>query len=183
MWWNIYIADVSISSMAITLTPGQAVYIHGWINAKRSLTWSDMREKTNINFKLLTRANLSLGAIHHLQPDVVEWVKLGKMDLDDCPVVSHLWGAHPIKHFHADLGDIVSSHWPPEQLVRMGVTYQDLVGIGLTPENMKLFTNVTLTGWSSLGFTKEHATKFSESQIARVFGMAKNYAVRGLRPE
>jgi hypothetical protein len=105
------------------------------------------------------------------------------MCLDDCLVAALLWETHPIHHFHADLGDMVSARWPPDQLVKMGVTYTDLVGIGLTPENMKLFTNITLTGWSTLGFTKEHATKFSESQIARVFGMAKNDAVRGLRPE
>ena len=169
--------------MPVTLTPGQGVFLHGFRGARRSLTWADVRDTPTIDFKQLQRANLPLGTIHYLQPDIVEWVKAEKMTLADCLTVSPVWGAHPIRHFGADLGDLVSSRWTADQLVRMGVRYQDLLDVGLTPDNMRLFTHITLSGWCALGLTKEHAGKFTDAQTGRLFSMPRQEVMRALRSE
>ena len=167
--------------MSIALSPGQAVWIHGMLNPKRRLTWTDVLERGNLNLKSLTKANITLSALHTLQPDPVQWIAAGKMELDDCPVAAYLWGAHPIRHFHVDLGDMASTRWTSDLLSRMNVTYQDLVDIGLTPESMRLFTHITLVGWSTLGLTKEHVDWFTDPQVTRLFGMSKQDVVRSLR--
>ena len=167
--------------MSVPLTPGQAVWIHGVWNPKRRLCWSDIADNPTLTLKSLTDARVSLGALHTLQPDPVQWISLGKMELNDCLNATSLWGTHPIRHFHADLGDIASAKWTPEQLSRMRVTYQDLLHIGLTPESMRLFTHITLTAWGTLGFTKEHIEKFTEAQAVRLFGIPKQDVMRALQ--
>ena len=167
--------------MSAALTPAQSVWIHGIWRPKRYLAWADILKDPRLNLKSLVGAGIPLSSLHYIQSDPLQWISTERMCLDDCLVAAPLWETHPIHHFHADLGDMVSARWPPDQLVKMGVTYTDLVSIGLTPENMKLFTYITLSGWSALGFTKEHATRFTDPEMVRLFGMTTQEVLRALR--
>ena len=90
------------------------------------------------------------------------------------------WDAHPIRDFKADLADLVGMHWPHETLSRMGVTYEDLQGLGLTPETMNLF-GYTLMMWASIGLRRSHAEAIPPNTLYRMFGMTKQDVLASLR--
>jgi hypothetical protein len=165
--------------MRISLTPGQAVSIHGWVRARQALTWGDVLTNPALDFGKLLSFNLAEQDLYVLQPDLQAWVRPGKAGLADCPKM-RAWDAHPIKDFKADLADLVGTHWPHETLARMGVTYDDLLGLGLTPETMNLF-GYTLMMWASTGFRRTHADAIPPHTLFRLFGMAKQDVLASLR--
>lgn len=157
--------------MKIALTPGQAVTIHGWWRARQSLTWGDVLTKDTLTFSELLACNLTEQDLYVLQPDLQAWVRAGRASLVDCPKMRP-WDAHPIRDFKADLADVIGMHWPPETLTRMGVAYDELLELGLTPETMTLF-NYTLMMWFSVGFRRHHAETVPPNTLFRLFGMSK----------
>lgn len=165
--------------MRITLTAGQAVSIHGWMRARYSLTWGDVLANDRLNFAELLSFNLREQDLYVLQPDLQAWVRAGKAALVDCPRMRP-WDAHPIRDFRADLADIVGMHWPTETMVKMGVTYDDLLLLGLTPETMTLL-NYTLLMWASMGFRRNHAETVPPQTLYRLFGMTKQDVLASLR--
>lgn len=166
--------------MRIALTPGQAVTIHGWLNARQALMWADvLGAKKDLTFQKLLGYNISEQDLYILQPDLQAWIRTERATLEDCPKM-RAWDAHPIRDFKADLADIVRMRWPHDVLIRMGVDYDELLGLGLTPETMNLFA-FTLMMWASLGFRRTHADNMSGNTLFRLFGMAKQDVLASLR--
>lgn len=165
--------------MRIPLTPGQAVSIHGWLRARQALTWGDVLTQESLGFAKLLSFNLSEQDLYVLQPDLQAWIRNGKATLGDCPRM-RAWDAHPIRDFKADLADLVGMHWPQEVLGRMGVTFDDLLGLGLTAETMNLF-GFTLMMWVCLGFRRSHAESAPPNTLYRLFGMTKQDVLASLR--
>ena len=165
--------------MRIALTPGQAVSIHGWMRARQTLTWPDVLSLKDLTFQTLLSYNLQEQDLYVLQPDLQAWVRAGRATLADCPKMRP-WDAHPIRDFKADLADIVGMHWPQEALARMGVDYEELLGLGLTPETMNLF-GYTLMMWASVGFRRAHAEAIPANTLFRLFGMSKQDVLGSLR--
>jgi hypothetical protein len=169
--------------MHIKLTPGQAVFLHGWLAARQTLTWGDILNNPSLCFSVLLTANLPTTMLHQLQPDASSWIKNQKATIQDCAQMAQHWDVHPIRDFKADLADIVSAKWPPHTMQQMNLTYADLVQIGMTPVSMGLFTHVTLAGWAQLGFTKSHAADIHEVHLIRLFGIPKTDVMRSLSNE
>ena len=165
--------------MRITLTPGQAVTVHGWLRARQTLTWGDVLAIQGLDYSKLLSFNLGEQDLYVLQPDLQAWVRSSKATLADCPKM-RAWDAHPIRDFKADLADIVGAHWPHETLSRMGVTYDDLLGLGLTAETKNLF-GYTLMMWASTGFRRSHAEVIPPNTLIRLFGMTKQDVLASLR--
>jgi hypothetical protein len=165
--------------MRISLTPGQAVTIHGWMRARQALTWGDVLSAPNLTFQTLLSYNLQEQDLYVLQPDLQAWVRAGKATLADCPKMRP-WDAHPIRDFKADLADLVGMHWPQDVLTRIGVDYEELLTLGLTAETMNLF-GYTLMMWSSVGFRRAHADTIPANTLYRMFGMAKQDILVSLR--
>jgi hypothetical protein len=166
--------------MKIQLTPGQSVTIHGWSNPKDTLSWTDILSKSNLTFKYLTKeANIPKELLHRLQPDIQAWKKAERIDLLDTPHLTP-WSAHPIRDLQADLSDIIQLEWPAETLKRTGVTFQDLLDIGLGPETMGMF-RYTLYDWSSIGFSKSEADKIQAQHLVRLFNLTKPDVMRCLK--
>ena len=165
--------------MRISLTPGQAVTIHGWLRARQTLTWGDVLALQGLDYSKLLTFNVVEQDLYVLQPDLQAWIRPGKAVLADCPKMRP-WDAHPIRDFKADLADIVGAHWPHETLIRIGVTYDDLLGLGLTAETMNLF-GYTLMMWTSMGFRRSHAETIPPNTLFRMFGMAKQDILASLR--
>lgn len=140
--------------MRLKLTPGQSCYLHGWMSPKPTMCWADIRNKPWLNLQTLLGAGVDLDDLHHIQPDLSEWIKAGRVTIADCPRMADLWGAHPVRDFKADLGDIAGYKWPVETMLRVGLSYGELVELGLTTASMVLFTHVTLHGWAQLGMTR-----------------------------
>jgi len=165
--------------MRIKLTAGQAVCVHGWWQARESLTWPDVLAKEALTLAYLLSLNVREQDLHMLQPDLQAWIKAERVGLADCPRM-RLWDAHPIRDFKADLADLISMGWPPDVLSRMGVTYADLQALGVTAETMGLF-NYTLLMWAMLGFQRAHAEHIPANTLFRLFKMSKQDVLASLR--
>lgn len=158
--------------MRIVLTPGQAILAHGWVRAREYLTWGDVLNNDKLTFSYLNQTmGISDITLHNLQPDLQSWIKNKKVQLEDCPNLS-LWDAHPVNDFQADLADLIRMRWQAEQYKRMGIYYDSLQNLGLTPETMTLFS-FTLMNWIQIGFTRAHCENMSESILFRLFTMTK----------
>ena len=165
--------------MRIALTPGQAVTIHGWLRARQTLTWGDVLSNKELTFASLLASNVAEQELYVLQPDVQAWIRPGKATLADCPRMRP-WDAHPVRDFKADLADVVGVHRPHETMIRVGVSYDDLLGLGLTAETMNLF-GYTLMMWASIGFRRSHAEAIPPNTLFRMFCMAKQDILASLR--
>jgi hypothetical protein len=165
--------------MRITITPGQAVTIHGWLRARQSLTWGDVLMNQELSFSRLLAFNLQEQDLYMLQPDLHAWIRAGRATVHDCPRM-RMWDAHPIRDFKKDLADIIALRWPTDVMSRVGVTYQDLAELGLTPDTMSLF-NYTLMMWSTLGFRRQHAEPVPPNTLFRLFGMSKQDVLASLK--
>jgi hypothetical protein len=168
--------------MRVRLTPGQSCYLHGWMTPKPTLCWGDVVATPSMTLQNLTSAGISPATLHQLQPDASKWVKAGRVTLTDCPSMVELWEAHPVRDFEADLGDILGQKWTAETMQTMGLTYMDMVLLGLTPASMSMFTNVTLRGWALLGMSRADVARTPEAVLSRLFdGMTKQDIMRSLK--
>ncbi len=165
--------------MRIPLTPGQAVTIHGWWRARQGLTWGDVLSNEQLSFVSLLGHRLTEQDLYILQPDLHAWIRAGKAVLRDCPRMRP-WDAHPIKDFKADLSDIIRTEWSAETMARMGITYDELLALGVTPEAMPLF-KFTLMMWTHIGFKRHHAEKIPANQLFSLFGLSKQEILACLR--
>ena len=167
--------------MRITITPGQAVTIHGWWRARQSLTWGDVltNHEPELTFSRLLSLNLQEQDLYMLQPDLHAWIRSGRATVQDCPRM-RMWDAHPIRDFKKDLADIIGLKWPIDVMCRVGVTFEDLADLGLTPDTMALF-NYTLMRWSKLGFRRQHAEPVHHNTLFRLFGMSKQDVLTSLK--
>ena len=166
--------------MRIKLTPGQAVSIHGWWHARDGLTWGDVLLDAKLNYVSLLAFNIPEQDLYVLQPDLQAWVRAGKASLKDCPRM-RAWDAHPRRDFKADLSDIIRTEWSAETMARVGITYDELLALGITPEAMPLF-RFTLMMWTTIGFRREHAEKIPANQLCTLFGLSKQDTLACLRP-
>lgn len=154
--------------MPIELTAGQAVTIHGWMRARKTLTWGDVLTNNKATFEFLVDVcHLSPHDLYTLQPDIHSWIRHERVSLKDTPRLT-AWSAHPIKDMRADLADIFLMRWSADELKRMGVTFQDLQQIGLSAETMPLM-GLTLHGWATIGFSKQDAAEIAPAVLSRIF--------------
>ena len=167
--------------MRLKLTPGQSCYLHGWLSPKPTLSWPDIRCNPKLTLQHLLSAGLDLDDLHHLQPEVSEWIRAGRVTIADCPLMADLWGAHPVRDFRADLGDVAGFKWSADVMLRVGLNYAELVELGLTAASMVVFTHITLYGWSQLGMTRADAEKIPEPALVALFGMPKQEVLRSLK--
>jgi hypothetical protein len=128
----------------------------------------------------LLAASIPVAQLHQLQPDAGAWIRAGRVTLADCPGMQP-WAPHPIRDFHADLVDIVEAKWSADVMHSVGLTYRDLVEIGLTFHNMSFFSHITLLGWAQLGLTRADVTFVPEYTLARLFGLTKMDVIRSLK--
>jgi len=167
--------------MRLKLTPGQSCFLHGWLSPKPTLCWADIRKNPALSLQTLLSAGLDIDDLYHVQPDVSEWVKAGRVTLADCPDMAAQWGAHPVRDFKADLGDVAGHKWPVDTMLRAGLNYRELVELGLTPASMVVFTHVTLHGWAQLGMTRADAALVPEPVLVGLFGIPKQEVLRSLK--
>jgi len=158
--------------MKIVLTAGQGVLVHGWIRAREYMTWGDILNNEKLTFNYLTQqVGLTEFMLHNLQPDLQSWIKHNKATMQDCPYM-RLWDAHPINDFKCDLADLIRMKWQPDVYKSMGIYYDSLLTLGLTPETMTLF-GFTLMSWIHLGFNRAHCEPIPETIAYRLFGIPK----------
>ena len=166
--------------MRIRLTAGQAVFLHGFMAPKRTLSWEDVMCTPALTLHRLLEARLSFAALHSLQPDAGAWASARRVTLADCPLMA-LWGAHPVRDFGADLGDIANAKWSVETMLGMGLTFDDLQDKGLCISNLMLFNHIRLLGWAQFGLTRAHVIDAPEPLLIKLFDMSKLDVLRSLK--
>lgn len=138
--------------MKIALTPRQSTLIHGWLAPVPTLTWSDVlkSKKLTIDF-LLTEAQLRPSDLVVIQPDPAQWAKHAGASLKHARIMT-AWPANPFTHLGADLADVLSMKLTAEEMVRMDVTYRQLLSNGMNDRTERLFRFDT-EEWGMLGKT------------------------------
>jgi hypothetical protein len=66
-------------------------------------------------------------------------------------------------------------------MLKAGLTYAELVDLGLTPASMVVFTHITLYGWAQLGMTRADVARFPEPVVVSLFGLPKQEVLRSLK--
>jgi hypothetical protein len=151
------------------VTAAQSVAIFGWWDQpRRIVTWDDIKAK-ELTWKQLRRLRFSSSALKTLQPDKHEWIQRSMLTLHDM-VDAIVFPVNPIADMRADLGEVWSMQWTPEQMLAMNVTYNDLLSKGLTIQIMAHF-GFPLSIWMQLGFTEQHIK--GEDMCKHVFGISE----------
>eukprot|EP00960_Hanusia_phi_P057229 763500-Hanusia_phi.AAC.8 len=172
-------ADQPRHPMSIALTPYQSVMIHGWARPSSVLAWRQVESDTKLTWSYLRTTGLSAEALKRLQPDPAEWVRHGEIKLHMLPDML-CFPVHPIRHLKADISELWQLQLPSHQLEQMGVTYSELVDIGLTPEIMARWS-FSLTRWRALGFCLQDLGAFNERDCFRAFHIPRHQAEAELR--
>lgn len=126
------------SAMMIRLTPRQSTQIHGWLNPVPTLTWEDVkRKKLTFDFLLCT-AKLRPSDLVVIQPDPRQWVQHAGASLKHARQMI-IWPANPFTHLGADLADVLSMKMSAVEMVRMDITYAQLMANGMSEKTERLF--------------------------------------------
>jgi len=136
------------------VTASQSLAFFGWWDQPRFIvTWDDIKAK-QFTWQQLRRLNFSAESLYNLQPDKHEWINRSMMTLADMPDTT-IFPINPIRDMRADIAEVWSMAWSPDELNAMRVTYSDLVSKGLTMQLMTHF-NFPLSMWLQLGFNEDH---------------------------
>jgi len=161
----------SSSYYVIKLKPEESVGLYGFMNAKKTLAWKDILAHKRINLRTCIDNGISTSKLVKIQPDLREWIKHDKVQIQDFPHLSE-WAANPFDHFKCTIGDLVvhRKFIHANALVECKVKFKTLVEkYGLTHELMILL-RYTPDDWINLGISKEDAEKIAEDSWTQIFG-------------
>lgn len=163
----------------IVLTPGQAVTLFGWLRPRESLRWQDVVEAERLTFAFLRKCGLTPKQLHALQPDMSQWARYGGVKLQDAADMVPLWSTNPVQDLRLDIADIIQAQLPSEKLRLLGITFDSMCDMGLSPDLMRLF-GYTLQGWINLGLRRTHIEAMTDWQCIMVFNMQRTMALQCL---
>jgi hypothetical protein len=168
-----------VRAMAIELTPYQSIMIHGWSRPSSVLAWKHVVGNEALTWQFLRSLGLSPEKLKTLQPSPEEWVRHGNVQL---PMVTDMlcFPVHPILHLRADISELWQLKLPSHLLEAMGVTYPQLVDIGMTRQIMARWS-FSLHRWRSLGFTEDDLQGWSERDCVQVFHLSLQQTQAELR--
>ena len=130
------------------LTPRQSTLIFGWLNPREELVWSDIL-KLKLTMDQLVSFGLNATDLLTLQPDPSEWTRHAGAGLKHARFMQP-WGANPFAHFGADLADVISMKLSLAEMLRMDISYAQLVEQGMTEHTERLF-KLDDEEWQMLG--------------------------------
>jgi hypothetical protein len=162
----------------VKLSASQAIEIYGMWNPKQLLSWRQIVDHQDLTWKRLRDLGLSVNDLYKLQPDAEPWIEQKLIEIDDITEMS-TWNIHPIRHMHCSLSQLAVLRWPADVFIRVGVTFDDLLAIGLTVQSIPIF-GFTLLHWSYMGLKRHHIESASELDCVQVFGMKKSQVLCSL---
>jgi hypothetical protein len=162
----------------VNLKPHQTISLFGWFNLKPFVAWDDVLNNHSITFRSMRNVGLSSAQLYTMQPDTASWINHAGITLHDCIEMTQ-WPLHPIRDMNADLGDILSMRWTPDQMMRLGITLDDLTCIGMEADVMCLF-GYPLTSWVHLGLTRKHVVSMNDADIRRVFYISRGQVMAAI---
>ena len=171
----------------ISLTPSQAVAVHGWRAPLRSMNWRHVLDHDELDFRALRDLGLSVETLFQLQPDKTKWLatldsnhpKLGAQDL---PEMGGVWRIHPIRDLGVSLPQLAMLGLTSTQMKRCGVTFHDLRDHGLTHSILPVF-QYSLIEWIDLGITRSFLRELSDIESNEMFQMPLAVVLQNIRNE
>lgn len=160
----------------IELIPSQSLAIYGWKKPLRVLDWKLVLEREDLTFKKLYGMGLTEKQLLLLQPNKMAWISEKRLDLDDVTLVPK-WRVHVIRDMKASFVDIAKMNLSADFLQNTGVTFNDLVGAGLTL-NLMMLLPLTLVSWVHLGLHREFLTDMTDVQSHALFQIPKNMVLQ-----
>lgn len=165
--------------LSIELSPYQSIMIHGWMQPCSVLNWRHVLNNPKLTWQFLRSLGIAPQELKRIQPDPDMWVKHCNIRLFMLPDMV-CFPVHPIRHLCADISEIWQMQLTSQQLQSMGVTYQELVDIGLTREIMARWA-FPLSRWHALGLRAEDIEDWPVQDSARAFKLSTQQAVSELR--
>jgi hypothetical protein len=132
----------------VQLTSLQAIRIFGWRDFRPILVWDDVL-KHKLTFDYLMSMGLRPSELVLVQPDPAQWVAHAGARLAHARLMMH-WPANPFTHLGADLADALTLKFTAAELLRMEVTYKQLVRAGMTEQTERMF-KFGAEEWAMLG--------------------------------
>lgn len=158
---------------SIPLTPYQAVMIHGWMKPVLVLQWKHVLNNKMLTWPFLRNLEIPAESLKRMQPDPNEWA-------NHTPIYPHYlrdmvcFPVHPIHHLHCSIEQVIHMRCTADELASFGVTYHDLVKIGMSPEIM-MFFGYKIVGWQKLGMTIKDLKDINNKQLLQLFsGMTRS---------
>lgn len=160
----------------IDLVPSQSIAIYGWTNPLRILKWTIVIQMEELTFKALYRLGLTEKQLFTLQPDKMAWISEKRLDLDDITLVPS-WRVHVTRDMKASFVEIAQMNLSADFLQHTGVTFEDLVGAGLTL-NLMMLLPLTLIAWVNLGLHGAFLADLTDVQSHALFHIPKNLVMQ-----
>jgi hypothetical protein len=135
--------------MEVVLTPRQSTQVHGWFFPVPTLTWADVKKQKKLTIDFLLEIKLRPSDLVVIQPDPRQWVLHSGASIKHTRVMI-VWPANPFTHLGADLADVLSMKLSAEEMIRMDITYNQLVAHGMNDKIERLFRFDTVE-WDMLG--------------------------------
>jgi len=135
----------------VKLTAMQSIRIFGWRDPRPILVWDDVL-RLGLSLDGLIGAGLRASELVLLQPDPSHWVTHAKAGLGHARLMIS-WPANPFVHLGADLGDVISQKFTADELMRMDVSYGQLVKYGMTERTERMF-KFGVDEWVGMGKPK-----------------------------
>jgi hypothetical protein len=156
---------------AVRVTAYQSTCLFGWWKQPiLTLSWHDIKTN-NFTWRQLRTLELTADDLKLIQPIVKEWIQRGGIQITDILDMT-IFPVNPLTDFGSDLSELWALKCESVQLSRMGITYDQLLDKGITPQIMKAFS-LPLSVWVDLGFSEEHAAFFTEDESSLVFNIRK----------
>jgi len=138
--------------MSINLTARQATLLTGWLNPHPTITWADA-VRLHLTLDSFLSAKVPTSNLVTLQPDPLQWVQHAGAGLKHARVMM-AWEANPFVHLGADLADVISLKLSVDEMMRMGITHEQLVIHGMTERTELMFRLGSEEEWWMLGKPK-----------------------------
>lgn len=161
-----------MSGVAVPVTALQSIKLFGIFKQPiMVLSWQDVKYY-NFTWRNLRALGIEAKALKELQPDKHEWLQRGGIQVADLMDMI-VFPVNPLTDFGVDLAELWQMRCNTSALVSMGITFDNLVTKGITPQIMAAFS-LPLSDWTELGFSSQHAQVMSNEDCQLVFGIEKN---------
>lgn len=158
-----------ICMLAIIIDAYQSIQLFGYRRQPiLTLSWSDVKRE-NFTWRDLRDLNIKAEDLQQLQPDKQEWLQRGGVNMQDLKDML-IFPVNPLVDFGADLGELWNMQCSVDEMLKMQITYTQLVQKGITPAIMAAF-RLPLSGWVQLGFQQQHAACMHPDETQLIFGL------------
>ena len=165
---NLYMT-FAICMLAIKIDAYQSIQLFGY---KRqpilTLSWNDVKRE-NFTWRYLRSLDFKAEDLQLMQPDKQEWLQRGGVNMQDLKDML-VFPVNPLIDFGADLGELWNMECSVDDMLKMNITYTQLIQKGITPAIMAAF-RLPLSAWVQLGFQQEHAACMHANETQLIFGL------------